>query len=346
MLTPKQLKNYDFQSVARNAYKATDVDTFMEEVYKSYEQMFRENAELIKKLNLLADKISHYKAEEESIRNAMVEAQKLKESIVSEAERTATEKITSATEQAQATKEALDKQTSHLITDAQEEAEKIITKANTEAEQIMAKTNAAVERSLTLAKENAAKLMHRAQELYNQQVTSIVEEAKAEKKKLQEVKAEAVSVRKKLMDTYQMQLELLQMAPDYQDEVDDTDLAAFAEAAKAEAEEIPEINITFEDIQKEEAPVAEETLTEAPEDASEDISEDVPETDEVSAEEAEEEPEPEEVEPEEALPQPAKKPVRRFFFDLKTKEAPAEPEESEEADDVSDINDYLDDEED
>ncbi len=336
MLTPKQLKNYDFQSVARNAYKATDVDTFMEEVYKSYEQMFRENAELIKKLNLLADKISHYKAEEESIRNAMVEAQKLKESIVSEAERTATEKITSATEQAQATKEALDKQTSHLITDAQEEAEKIITKANTEAEQVMAKTNAAVERSLTLAKENAAKLMHRAQELYEQQVTSIVEETKAEKKKLQEVKAEAVSVRKKLLDTYQMQMELLRMAPDYQDEVDDSDLEAFAEAARAEAEEAPEININFADVQQEEVtdPVDEDNL--------EDDLEDIPEAEEVPAEEivteeVEEEPE------EEAFSEPAKKPARRFFFDLKTKEAPAEPEDE---DDTSDINDYLDDEED
>ncbi len=336
MLTPKQLKNYDFQSVARNAYKATDVDTFMEEVYKSYEQMFRENAELIKKLNLLADKISHYKAEEESIRNAMVEAQKLKESIVSEAERTATEKITSATEQAQATKEALDKQTSHLITDAQEEAEKIITKANTEAEQIMAKTNAAVERSLTLAKENAAKLMHRAQELYDQQVTSIVEETKAEKKKLQEVKTEAVSVRKKLMDTYQMQLELLRMAPDYQDEVDETDLAAFAEAAKAEAAEVPEINITFDDIQQ-------EAVTEAEEELTEDVTADAAEA--VTAEEVVEEVVEDET-PEEDLPVPEKKPVRRFFFDLKTKEAPAEPENLEDADDESDINDYLDDEED
>ncbi len=332
MLTPKQLKNYDFQSVARNAYKATDVDTFMEEVYKSYEQMFRENAELIKKLNLLADKISHYKAEEESIRNAMVEAQKLKESIVSEAERTATEKITSATEQAQATKEALDKQTSHLITDAQEEAEKIITKANTEAEQVMAKTNAAVERSLTLAKENAAKLMHRAQELYEQQVASIVEETKAEKKKLQEVKAEAVSVRKKLLDTYQMQMELLRMAPDYQDEVDDSDLEAFAEAARAEAEEVPEINVTFADVQQEEVtdPVDEDDLEDIPE------VEEVP-AEEIVAEEVEEEPE------EKAFSEPAKKPARRFFFDLKTKEAPAEPEDEE---DTSDINDYLDDEED
>lgn len=296
MLTPKQLKNYDFQFVARNAYKATDVDTFMEEVYKSYEQMFRENAELIKKLNLLADKISHYKAEEESIRNAMVEAQKLKESIVSEAERIATEKITSATEQAQA------------------------------------KTNAAVERSLTLAKENAAKLMRRAQELYEQQVTSIVEETKAEKKKLQEVKAEAVSVRKKLLDTYQMQLELLRMAPDYQDEVDDSDLEAFAEAARAEAEEVPEINITFADVQQEEVvdPVDEDDLEDVPE------AEEVPE-EEIVAEEVEEEPE------EEVFSEPAKKPVRRFFFDLKAKEAPDEPED---ADDESDINDYLDDEED
>ncbi len=338
MLTPKQLKNYDFQSVARNAYKATDVDTFMEEVYKSYEQMFRENAELIKKLNLLADKISHYKAEEESIRNAMVEAQKLKESIVSEAERTATEKITSATEQAQATKDALDKETSHLITDAQEEAEKIITKANTEAEQIMAKTNAAVERSLTLAKENAAKLMHRAQELYNQQVSSIVEEAKAEKKKLQEVKAEAVSVRKKLTDTYQMQLELLRMAPDYQDEVEDADLASFAESAKIEVEEEPEINITFDSLQQEETTVPET------EEALEDASATEAELTEATVEEANEEVA--EEEPEEELPKSAQKPIRRFFFDLKTNTEPEEPEDLDEADDESDINDYLDDEED
>ncbi len=175
--------------------------------------------------------------------------------------------------------------------------------------------------------------MHRAQELYDQQVTSIVEETKAEKKKLQAVKAEAVSVRKKLLDTYQMQLELLRMAPDYQDEVDDSDLEAFAEAARAEAEDVPEINITFADVQQEEvaAPAEEDVAEDAPE-ADETPVEELP-AEEVAAEEPEEEP----------LPEPAKKPARRFFFDLKTKEEPAEPEE---ADDVSDINDYLDDEED
>ena len=50
MLTPKELKKYEFQVVGRNAYKASEVDEFMETVYDSYEQMFRENAEIIKKL--------------------------------------------------------------------------------------------------------------------------------------------------------------------------------------------------------------------------------------------------------------------------------------------------------
>ena len=52
MLTPKQLKNREFQTVGRNAYKASEVDEFLGEVYESYDQMFRENAELVKKLSI------------------------------------------------------------------------------------------------------------------------------------------------------------------------------------------------------------------------------------------------------------------------------------------------------
>ena len=60
MLTPKQLKARSFQMAGRNAYKASDVDEFLDEVYESYEQMFKENGELVKKLNLVADKLQGY----------------------------------------------------------------------------------------------------------------------------------------------------------------------------------------------------------------------------------------------------------------------------------------------
>ena len=85
MLTPKQLKSRSFQMAGRNAYKAADVDAFLDEVYDSYDQMFRENGELVKKLNLVADKLQSYKADEDNIRNALLTAERMKESIVAEA---------------------------------------------------------------------------------------------------------------------------------------------------------------------------------------------------------------------------------------------------------------------
>ena len=48
MLTPKEIRNVQFQTTGRNAYKASDVDVYMDEFIQSYEQMFRENGELVK----------------------------------------------------------------------------------------------------------------------------------------------------------------------------------------------------------------------------------------------------------------------------------------------------------
>ena len=86
MLTPNQLKNYDFQSVGRNAYKSTDVDAFMAEVYESYEQMFRENGEIVKKMSLLAEKLAEYKSDSDNIRNALLTAERMKDKIILEAQ--------------------------------------------------------------------------------------------------------------------------------------------------------------------------------------------------------------------------------------------------------------------
>ena len=68
MLTPKDLRNHEFQMSGRNGYLAADVDEYMDEVYSSYDQMFRENAEIVRKLQVLADRLAKYKDDEENIR--------------------------------------------------------------------------------------------------------------------------------------------------------------------------------------------------------------------------------------------------------------------------------------
>ena len=86
MLNPIEIKNYEFKSAGRNAYKADDVDTFFAEVVISYEKMYRENNELIKRISMLADRLEQYKNDEVDIKQAVISAQKAADIIIRDAQ--------------------------------------------------------------------------------------------------------------------------------------------------------------------------------------------------------------------------------------------------------------------
>ena len=119
MLSPKELRNHAFQTVGRNAYRASDVDEFLAEVVESYEQMFRENGEIVKKLQAVADKLSQYKNDEENIRNALLEAQRMRANILEDANRKANDRLVATEEKIKAAKETVDQKTAEIISEAQ-----------------------------------------------------------------------------------------------------------------------------------------------------------------------------------------------------------------------------------
>ncbi len=208
MLTPKQIKNHEFQLAGRNAYRASDVDDFMAEIYESYEQMFRENAELVKKLSLLADKVSEYKNDEDNIRNALLMAERMKDSILAEAQDKAKAALAATEERVRAAKEAVDEKTATILQNA-----------NAEADEILSDANARAEETLKLAQSNATNLLAKAQEIYDEQVNTIKEEAEKEQAYLNRIKAESVKVRMELLDTYKTQIQILEYTPDFSEEV-------------------------------------------------------------------------------------------------------------------------------
>ncbi len=208
MLTPKQIKNHEFQLAGRNAYRASDVDDFMAEIYESYEQMFRENAELVKKLSLLADKVSEYKNDEDNIRNALLMAERMKDSILAEAQDKAKAALAATEERVRAAKEAVDEKTATILQNANAEAEEIVSDANARAEE-----------TLRLAQSNATNLLAKAQEIYDEQINSIKDEAEKEQAYLNKIKAESVKVRMELLDTYKTQIQILEYTPDFSEEV-------------------------------------------------------------------------------------------------------------------------------
>lgn len=84
-MTGKEILEAEFEKAGmRGGYKADDVDSFLQQVATAVDQQAAENSDLKYKMQILADKIEEYKAEEENIREALLGAQKLGSSMLNE----------------------------------------------------------------------------------------------------------------------------------------------------------------------------------------------------------------------------------------------------------------------
>lgn len=77
MLSLNEIRNVHFRKTNFGGYKAEDVEAFIDEVQQSYDQLLKENADLQKKVDVLAQKLEEYQNEEDAIRSALMNAQKL-----------------------------------------------------------------------------------------------------------------------------------------------------------------------------------------------------------------------------------------------------------------------------
>lgn len=74
MLTPIEIKGTTFKSGM--GYAKKPVDDFVEELYRNYETLYKENVELKDKLNTLSEGIQYYKTIEKTLQKALVLAEK------------------------------------------------------------------------------------------------------------------------------------------------------------------------------------------------------------------------------------------------------------------------------
>ena len=100
MLTPTEIREKTFEKTTFGAYKNIDVDNYMVEISESYSQLFKENSELISKMQVLVEKIEEYRKDEDSLRTALLNAQRLGDNIVKEAKAKADTLVKDASEKA------------------------------------------------------------------------------------------------------------------------------------------------------------------------------------------------------------------------------------------------------
>lgn len=76
MITPSQIRQRKISTVEGGGYDRNEVNELLLEVIESYEAVYAENKELYRKMEILANRIEEYRADEDTIKNAFITAQK------------------------------------------------------------------------------------------------------------------------------------------------------------------------------------------------------------------------------------------------------------------------------
>ena len=86
MLTPQEVSEHAFAKASFGGYNMAMVDEFLDLLTVDYTSLYNENAVLKSKMKVLADKVEEYRSTEESMRKALLTAQRLADDMVREAE--------------------------------------------------------------------------------------------------------------------------------------------------------------------------------------------------------------------------------------------------------------------
>ena len=96
MFTPQQIEQIAFSRATFGGYDMQSVDEFLEPLTEDYVALYKENALLKSKMRVLVGKLEEYRANEESLKEALVNAQNTCDTMVRETELKCAEMLSAA----------------------------------------------------------------------------------------------------------------------------------------------------------------------------------------------------------------------------------------------------------
>ena len=96
MITPQEIEQISFNRATFGGYDMQAVDEFLEPLTEDYITLYKENALLKSKMKVLVSKLEEYRANEASMKDAIVNAQKTCDMMVKEAEAKCTQMLIDA----------------------------------------------------------------------------------------------------------------------------------------------------------------------------------------------------------------------------------------------------------
>lgn len=132
MMTLEEIRHVEF--TRGRGYRAEEVDDFIDECVETLEQYRKDNEEANQKMKLLADKLAEYRNDEDSIRAALLNAQRAGDTALRDAE----QKAALIVEEAQTRAKAIEEEAKQQIDKQKEELERIRREVSQFKQQILA----------------------------------------------------------------------------------------------------------------------------------------------------------------------------------------------------------------
>lgn len=164
MLKSEQIANAQFTLIGKGAYRAEEVDAFLNNVAASYQDSLKQNDELMRKIGILAERIEQYREEEDSIKSALINAERMAKTIRKEAEDEKAATVKSAQDEASTIIENARQSAKDFVAKTKVTIAAYLEKANKEAAAIVNAANAQAEEKVAAAEAQSAEIIGNSEE--------------------------------------------------------------------------------------------------------------------------------------------------------------------------------------
>lgn len=227
MITPSQIREKKISVTQGEGYDRNEVNELLADVIESYEAVCAENRELYRKMEILANRIEEYREDEDSIKTALIAAQKTASRITAEAKEKAEQSLSESAASAQQTVKDAREKADKIVGEAREYVANLTKEKTTAADEIVADAREKANAAISSAKLVAQDTIEKAKKLTEE----IAGKAKAEREYhigiASKLRDESKDFRATLVSLYETQLGRLK---DMADQTDDGESARELEA--------------------------------------------------------------------------------------------------------------------
>lgn len=193
MLNPDAIQKKEFEQSVLGGYRRDEVDAFLDEIEADYRKLYVENTELVEKLKVCLAKIEDYKKDEEFLKTAIINAQRLNETTLKEIEMREKEVELSAKEKA-----------TEIISAAEKEAEKIVKKAEEETAD-----------AVRTAQEKCKNEINAERKIADDSIAKIRAEVDFEQNKLDVLRGQVAEFKNTIIELYKAHLTSISKLPEF-----------------------------------------------------------------------------------------------------------------------------------